>query len=268
MTADVSQLRNSSNERKGWIMKTMLFHTITLGALLTLTAASQSFAMDHGSMNHGSMAGMNSDTPAAVKRARPGVEIRKTVVAGYSVTYNLVDMQEMMNGPMSKMMTHEGGKMKTHHLMVYAATPEGKPAIDGKAGFLVVLPDKSEVKLMAMRMMDGFGGDVDLVSNGDYKITTKIALGSTTLVDEFIYTLKPPASGAKPPAAVAMIAVVNTKCPISGGALNPAGVPENLTRVYKGQKIGFCCEGCPEEWDKLTDVNKDAELAKAKKDAK
>jgi hypothetical protein len=152
--------------------------------------------------------------------------------------------------------------------MVYAATPEGKPAIDGKAGFLVVQPDKSEVKLMTMQMMDGYGGDVDLVATGDYKITTKIALGNTTLVDEFVYTVKPPAAGAKPPAAAAATAVVNTTCPITGGALNPDRVPENLTRVYKGQKIGFCCDGCPAAWDKLTDAEKDAALAKAKKPAK
>ena len=256
-------------------MNIKLYPTLVLAASLSLAVAPLASAMNCGShgaapaaaADHSTMAAMHGDAPASGKRPRPGVEIRKTVVAGYSVTYNLIDMQEMMKGPMAKMMTHEGGKMKTHHLMVYAATPEGKPAIDGKAGFLVVLPDKSEVKLMAMQMMEGFGGDVDLVTTGDYKITTKIALGSTTLVDEFVYTLKPSAA-AKPPAAAAMIAVVNTKCPISGGVVSPDGVPENLTRVYKGQKIGFCCDGCPAEWDKLTDANKDAELAKAKKSAK
>ena len=30
---------------------------------------------------------------------------------------------------------------------------------------------------------------------------------------------------------------VNTKCPIMGGAINPAKVPESLTREYKGQKV-------------------------------
>lgn len=236
------QRRQSRNERKWWKMKTKMFCRFTLGALLTLSAAAPSFAMDHGSMNHGTMAGMHGDAPAAGKRPRPGVEIRKTVVAGYSVAYNLVDMQEMMKGPMAKMMTNEGGKMKTHHLMVYAATPEGKPATDGKAGFLVVLPDKIEVKLMAMQMMDGFGGDVDLVAKGDYKITTKIALADTTLVDEFVYTVKPHTSSK--------IAVANAKCPITGGTLGSDGVAENLTRDYKGQKIGFCCDGCPEEWER------------------
>lgn len=76
-----------------------------------------------------------------------------------------------------------------------------------------------------------------MIAKGDYKITTKIA-------------------------------VVNAKCPITGGALSPDGVVENLTRDHKGRKIGFCCDGCPEEWDKLTDADKDAELAKAKKRAK
>jgi hypothetical protein len=248
-------------------METKLYLTLTLGALIGLAIVQPAAAMDHekccgkqaAAADHDTMAGMQMDAPAAGKRPRPGVEIRTTVVAGYTVTYNLVDMQEMMKGPMAKTMTHEGGKMKTHHLMVYAATPDGKPAIDGKTGFLVVLPDKSEVKLMAKQMMDGFGGDLDLVATGDYKITTKIALGSTTLVDEFVYTLKPPAASANPPAA----AVVNATCPITGGALPPGGVPENLTRDYKGRKIGFCCDGCPEAWDKLTDAAREANLAKA-----
>jgi hypothetical protein len=44
---------------------------------------------------------------------------------------------------------------------------------------------------MAMLMEGGFGADVDLLLKGDYKITTKIALdASTTLVDEFVYTVK------------------------------------------------------------------------------
>jgi len=57
--------------------------------------------------------------------------------------------------------------------------------------------------------------------------------------------------------------VVNTKCPILGTAINPATVPPGLTRLYKGQKVGFCCGGCPESWDKLSDEQKDAKLKAA-----
>ena len=70
-----------------------------------------------------------------------------------------------------------------------------------------------------------------------------------------------PMAGAKAPAADA--GVVNVKCPIMGGAINPAKVPDNLTRTYKGQKVGFCCAGCPDAWDKLSDEQKDAKLAKS-----
>ena len=53
-------------------------------------------------------------------------------------------------------------------------------------------------------------------------------------------------------------AVVNARCPIMGGK-----VADGLTRDYKGQKVGFCCGGCPSQWDKLTDAGKDAKLAAA-----
>jgi hypothetical protein len=58
--------------------------------------------------------------------------------------------------------------------------------------------------------------------------------------------------------------VANAKCPIMGGKVDP-NASESLTRIYKGQKIGFCCGGCPAAWDKLTDVQKDAKLQAAGK---
>jgi hypothetical protein len=39
-------------------------------------------------------------------------------------------------------------------------------------------------------------------------------------------------------------------------------VPESLTRTYKGRNVAFCCAGCPTAWDKLSDTDKDAKLAK------
>ncbi len=53
----------------------------------------------------------------------------------------------------------------------------------------------------------------------------------------------------------------NNRCPIMGSPINPENIAKNLTRDYKGQKVAFCCEGCPSMWDKLTDVEKDSKLA-------
>lgn len=52
----------------------------------------------------------------------------------------------------------------------------------------------------------------------------------------------------------------NTKCPIMGHPINPKNVPDNLIREYKGQSIGFCCAGCPERWDALSEAQKKAKL--------
>ena len=49
---------------------------------------------------------------------------------------------------------------------------------------------------------------------------------------------------------------VNAICPIMGTTIDPKKVTENLTRVYKGKKVAFCCGMCPGEWDKLTDEKK------------
>ena len=54
----------------------------------------------------------------------------------------------------------------------------------------------------------------------------------------------------------------NTRCPIMGSAINPDKVTKDLIRDYKGQKIAFCCGGCPSKWDKLTNAEKNAKLVK------
>lgn len=58
--------------------------------------------------------------------------------------------------------------------------------------------------------------------------------------------------------------VCNTHCPITGKKIDMMNVPVNLTTMYKGQKIGFCCQACPETWKKLTDMEKDAKLEAVK----
>jgi hypothetical protein len=243
--------------RKGWTMKTKMFRTVALGALIALATAPLGFAMDHGSMNHDSSAAASG---ASTPPAPQGEMIRKSVVSGFSLTYTLLDMKSMMQSASTPVTHGSDATMKSHHLMVSLVGPDGKPATSAKVGYLVIQPDKTEVKTLALPEAGGFGADIDVTAKGDYAITTKIVLGDTTLVDKFVYPPKAAAAGKA--------GLVNTLCPITGGALPPGGVPERLTREYKGQKIGFCCDGCPESWDRLTAAEKDAALAKAKKPVK
>jgi hypothetical protein len=56
---------------------------------------------------------------------------------------------------------------------------------------------------------------------------------------------------------------VNTRCPIMGTPIDLNTVPASLTREFKGQKVAFCCGGCPAQWDKLSDKEKEAKLHQA-----
>jgi hypothetical protein len=170
-------------------MNTKLLHTVTLGALLTLASAPYAFAIDHSQMDHSKMGHGTAAAPAAEKPEAANKEIRTAVVNGYTLTYTLIDIKQMMASSPTPM-AHDMSKMKSHHLMVNPVAPDRKPVTGGKAGYLVVQPDKTKVQAMAMLMEGGFGADVDLVAKGDYKITTKIELADTKLVDEFVYTVK------------------------------------------------------------------------------
>lgn len=172
-------------------MNMKLVHTVTLSALVTLAAGPYALAADHSGMDHSQMGhgAVAAEAPAAGKPAPQPAEFRKVVVSGYTLTYSLIDMKQTMAAS-STPMSHGEGKMKSHHLMVYPVRTGAAPVGGGKAGYLVVQPDKTEVKAMAMFMEGGFGADVDLVAKGDYKITTKIVLGDATLVDEFVHTVK------------------------------------------------------------------------------
>ena len=56
----------------------------------------------------------------------------------------------------------------------------------------------------------------------------------------------------------------NNRCPIMNSPIKAEKVTKNLIKDYKGQKIAFCCAGCPATWDKLSDTQKQAKLAKVK----
>lgn len=55
----------------------------------------------------------------------------------------------------------------------------------------------------------------------------------------------------------AAMAFANTKCPLMGGEVDPEGEYS----VWDGKKIGYCCDGCKEKFDELTDEEKEAKLA-------
>lgn len=69
---------------------------------------------------------------------------------------------------------------------------------------------------------------------------------------------------ATSPVQTAPAGAVNVRCPISDNEIEAAKVSENLTRRFKGQKVGFCCPKCSQAWDKLTDAEKQAELDASK----
>jgi hypothetical protein len=64
------------------------------------------------------------------------------------------------------------------------------------------------------------------------------------------------AAGSKP----VTYQTVNSICPIEGGKFDPSAVSVELTAEFEGQRIGFCCLGCPAAWAKLSDVEKRAKL--------
>jgi hypothetical protein len=53
---------------------------------------------------------------------------------------------------------------------------------------------------------------------------------------------------------------VNKMCAVvTDDPVNPKVEPV----IWKGQKVGFCCDGCKPTWAKMTEAEKDAAVAKA-----
>ena len=65
---------------------------------------------------------------------------------------------------------------------------------------------------------------------------------------------------AKEAASEAEAGVVNVTCPIMVDSPISSDVPASLIREFQGQKVGFCCGGCPGKWDALSDSQKTAKL--------
>jgi hypothetical protein len=72
---------------------------------------------------------------------------------------------------------------------------------------------------------------------------------------------------APPPADAPRLAVVNAYCPIAGD--HPVGenkrTTEDLTRMWRGQRVGFCCDQCPMWWDDMSDAERESALGAAMK---
>jgi len=66
------------------------------------------------------------------------------------------------------------------------------------------------------------------------------------------------------PASPAKSEFVNDRCPMMGSKIDLANVPADLIREYKGQKVAFCCAGCPVAWDKLGDAERQTKLDKVR----
>ena len=58
-------------------------------------------------------------------------------------------------------------------------------------------------------------------------------------------------------------AFANTNCPIMGTPIQATNVSPSLIRILDGQKVAFCCPGCPGAWDRLPPAEKVAKLAAA-----
>ncbi len=62
--------------------------------------------------------------------------------------------------------------------------------------------------------------------------------------------------------AAVVVAASNTVCPIMGHEVTDDG-----GRVkFDGKTVGFCCNGCIEKWEALSDEDKAAKLASRPKD--
>lgn len=124
---------------------------------------------------------------AAMDKAPLGKVIHKSKVSGYELVYRLIDVKEKME---SMKAMNSGGKvdpakLKSHHLMVMATGSDGQEVTKAMVGYLVVGPDGTQQKAMAMFMNGGFGADIDLKAKGDYQVKTKLVIGQTKLMDGF-----------------------------------------------------------------------------------
>ncbi len=62
-----------------------------------------------------------------------------------------------------------------------------------------------------------------------------------------------------------VVTYANTKCPIMlAKIIDPGKVTADLVKDFNGEKVAFCCAGCPAKWDELSDEDKATKLAASK----
>lgn len=134
---------------------------------------------------------LKSTSDAGKIGQRPGKQIRRINIKGYTLTYRLLNLSE--RGEMMKLMEgHSVLGMKksadvTNHIMVYIQNTDGK-IVAGDVAFLLTGPEGKDFRTVSMGMYGGYGSDISLKLKGVYKIKTKIIVEDIVrLDDEFTY---------------------------------------------------------------------------------
>lgn len=174
----------------------------TLALVSLLTLAGPALAADphaghdmSGASGHAGHSMPAASPPAADPHAghqmdqggRMGDKAQESKVEGYTFSYHMIDNLARIKASGQNV---DLSQVKSNHLMVYVAAPDGKPVDKAQVGYLIKNPDGSEQKAMAMAMGGGFGADVSLAAPGKYTIKTKVVAGEKTLLDEFPYERK------------------------------------------------------------------------------
>ena len=133
---------------------------LAVGVGVWISAVSLFLAVD--------LAGGKDDTK------RPGVFLNSSTINGYQFDYYLLHLKDR----------------NTHHLMVYINGLKRESSKKNKVGFLVVGPDGSKQKMMAMGMKGAFGADMNFRKKGLYTVKTKALIGGKKLFDKFTYTIR------------------------------------------------------------------------------
>ncbi len=121
----------------------------------------------------------------AMENSHGGMMIHSSMVDGYHLSYELIDMMAKMKG-----MKNMPEMKATHHLMMFIKSHGGEEVKSGTVGFLIENPDGTKQKKMAMGMGAGYGADVELRQAGNYTITVKALASSDKIVDKFTYEIK------------------------------------------------------------------------------
>jgi hypothetical protein len=54
--------------------------------------------------------------------------------------------------------------------------------------------------------------------------------------------------------------LVNSRCPMTGNAINASDISRDMTANFQGQTVGFCSDECVSEWEQLSDEEKQDRL--------